>query len=151
MTVRSGLYRRRGEPVVGVGTGWGRGGVVPLLMAALDARESEHRARVAELRERIAGLSDGLSQVESELSRPQITREMVKAVLACGVRFGRCGRGAADRGGVTVMSPDWPADHRAVRHVRVGVAVRGRARGIVAGDGGLPRDRIYVRSPVRQQ
>ncbi|WP_406378556.1 ISKra4 family transposase [Streptomyces sp. NBC_01618] len=47
-------------------------------MAALDARESECRARVAELRKQIAELSEAVSQAEAELSRLQITRETVK-------------------------------------------------------------------------
>lgn len=100
------------------------GGVVPSLMAALDARESACRFRAGELREQIAGLSEALSQVEAELSRLQITRETVKQVLAEGpgaavadVALEPVASGPVDVavallaaeavGDVTVMSPDY--------------------------------------------
>jgi hypothetical protein len=96
-------------------------------MAALEARESACRSRAEELRAQIAGFSEELSQVESELSRLQITRETVRAVLADGpsaVVAGKAGKevgpaasGPADVaaallaaegvGDVTVMSPDY--------------------------------------------
>lgn len=102
----------------------GAGGVVPSLMAALDARESACRSRAVELRERIVGLTDELSQVEAEVSRLQITRETVKQVLADGPRAavaddtpGPVASGPVDvaaallaaeaAGDVTVMSPDY--------------------------------------------
>jgi hypothetical protein len=91
-------------------------------MAALDARESECRARVAELRKQIAELSEAVSQAEAELSRLQITRETVKQVLADGPVVTRdaavpAASGPVDVaaallaaeavGDVTVMSPDY--------------------------------------------
>jgi hypothetical protein len=93
---------------------------VPSLMAALDARESECRARVAELREQIA--AEAVSQAEAELSRLQITRETVEQVLADGpvatpdasvpVASGPVDVAAAllaaeAAGDVMVMSPDY--------------------------------------------
>ena len=106
---------------MGAGAGWG--GVVPSLMAALDARESACRSRAGELSERIAELSEELSRVEGELSRLQITRETVEAVLADGPRAvagdadgpARSGSGdvaaallAAEAvGDVSVTSPDY--------------------------------------------
>jgi hypothetical protein len=91
-------------------------------MAALDARESECRDRVAELRKQIADISEAVSQAEAELSRLQITRETVKQVLADGPVATRdagvpAGSGPVDAaaallaaeaaGDVTVMSPDY--------------------------------------------
>jgi hypothetical protein len=58
--------------------------VVPSLMEALEAREAAARGRADRLRERIAGLSEKLSQVETELSRLRITRETVDEVLSDG-------------------------------------------------------------------
>jgi hypothetical protein len=94
--------------------------VVPSLMAALEARESTCRSRAEELRERIAGLSEALARVEVELSRLQITRETVEAVLAEGplaVAGDADGAEPGDVaaallaaeavGDVTVMSPDY--------------------------------------------
>jgi hypothetical protein len=99
--------------------------VVPSLMAALEAGESTCRSRAEELRERIAGLSEALARVEVELSRLQITRETVEAVLAegplavAGDADGAAASGpepgdvaaallAAEAvGDVTVMSPDY--------------------------------------------
>ncbi|WP_326442164.1 hypothetical protein [Streptomyces sp. H27-D2] len=48
---------------------------MPSLMDALEAREAAARLRAGELRERIAGLSEELIAVDSELSRLQVTRE----------------------------------------------------------------------------
>jgi hypothetical protein len=91
-------------------------------MAALDARESECRARVSELGKQIAELSEAVSQAEAELSRLQITRETVKQVLADGPVAMRDAAGSAvsgpvggavallaaeAAGDVTVMSPDY--------------------------------------------
>ncbi|WP_329133547.1 hypothetical protein OG552_16250 [Streptomyces sp. NBC_01476] len=95
---------------------------MPSLLGALDAKESECRARVAELRKRIADISEAVSQAEAELSRLQITRETVKQVLADGPVATRdasvsVGSGPVDAavallaaeaaGDVTVISPDY--------------------------------------------
>jgi hypothetical protein len=60
------------------------GGVVPSLIEALEAREVAARGRIDRLREQIAGLSEELSLVETELSRLRITRETVDEVLSDG-------------------------------------------------------------------
>ncbi len=57
---------------------------MPSWLAALESKESSARSRAAELREQIAGLSEALTLVESELSRLQITRETMAEVLADG-------------------------------------------------------------------
>lgn len=95
------------------------------MMAALEARENACRSRAEELRKRITGLCEELSRVEVELSRLQITRETVRAVLAegplavAGDADGPAGPepGSGDAaaallaaeavGDVTVMSPDY--------------------------------------------
>jgi hypothetical protein len=51
-------------------------------LAALESKESAARSRAGELREQIAGLSESLTLVETELSRLQITRETMAEVLA---------------------------------------------------------------------
>ena len=48
----------------------------------MESKESSARSRAAELREQIAGLSEALTLVESELSWLQITRETMAEVLA---------------------------------------------------------------------
>jgi hypothetical protein len=53
-------------------------------LAALESKESAARSRAVELREQIAGLSEALTLVETELSRLQITRETMTEVLADG-------------------------------------------------------------------
>jgi hypothetical protein len=50
----------------------------------LESKESAARSRAVELREQIAGLSEALTLVETELSRLQITRETMTEVLADG-------------------------------------------------------------------
>ncbi|MFF9352731.1 hypothetical protein [Streptomyces sp. NPDC014734] len=60
------------------------GGLVPSWLAALESKESAARSRAGELREQIAGLSEALTLVETELSRLQITRETMTEVLADG-------------------------------------------------------------------
>jgi hypothetical protein len=62
----------------------GVGGLVPSWLAALESKESAARSRAVELREQIAGLSEALTLVETELSRLQITRETMTEVLADG-------------------------------------------------------------------
>lgn len=58
--------------------------MVPSLIEVLEAREAAARGRADRLREQIAGLSEGLSRVEAELSRLRITRETVDEVLSDG-------------------------------------------------------------------
>ncbi|GAB3177986.1 hypothetical protein GCM10027162_28340 [Streptomyces incanus] len=60
------------------------GGTVPSWLAVLESKESAARSRATELREQIAGLSEALTLVETELSRLQITRETMTEVLADG-------------------------------------------------------------------
>ncbi|WP_326791410.1 hypothetical protein OHA79_01665 [Streptomyces sp. NBC_00841] len=57
---------------------------MPSWLAALESKESAARSRAGELRELIAGLSEALTLVETELSRLQITRETMTEVLADG-------------------------------------------------------------------
>ncbi|MER6160744.1 hypothetical protein ABT147_35305 [Streptomyces sp. NPDC001868] len=51
------------------------------LFEELDAREAAARARIEELRQRIAELTESLEREESVLSRLEITREMVTEIL----------------------------------------------------------------------
>ncbi|MBT2508593.1 hypothetical protein J7I98_22425 [Streptomyces sp. ISL-98] len=55
---------------------------MPSLIEALETRQAEVLGQVERLREQIAGLSEELSRAEERLSRSQITRETVEAVLA---------------------------------------------------------------------
>jgi hypothetical protein len=58
------------------------GGVVPSLVEALRVRQDRVQARLAGLREQMEALAGQVAAVETELSRLEITREMVDEVLA---------------------------------------------------------------------
>lgn len=58
------------------------GGIVPSLVAALQAREDEVRASAAGVRAQLEGLTAELAAVEEQLVRLRITRETVEEVLS---------------------------------------------------------------------